>query len=218
MLAAIASVASVPLRVLAQPGGGARASEVGGRSLRAAAPDALTALPTRLYFEARLSEAAKKFEGKTPQLAALFVGPEGFKPVNDTFGHSSGDRVLEQVGERLKGITRAGVLAVHVGGEEFLVLATGITSPGAASQLASRVIETLSRPYEVDERDVGISCSIGIAMYPDGSSQSKLIARADAAMHAAKRAGGARHCFYSRDMDVDGMQNFGDEKPARRAA
>ncbi|CAN5244528.1 hypothetical protein BH11PSE9_BH11PSE9_39260 [soil metagenome] len=217
MLAATARGKNALLHVLAQPGSGARASEVGGRSLRAAAPDALTGLPTRLYFESKLSEAAKKCEGKTPQLAVLFIDLDGFKPVNDTFGHSSGDRVLEQVGERLKGIARTGVLAVRVGGDEFLLLATNITSPEAAAQLAARVIETLSRPYEVDDREVGISCSIGIAMYPDGSSQSKLIARADAAMYAAKRAGGARHCFYSRDMDVDGKQNFDMLRDLRQA-
>ncbi|CAN5890869.1 EAL domain-containing protein [soil metagenome] len=217
MLAALACVAAVLLRVLAQPGGGTRVSDAGGRSLRAAAPDALTGLPTRLYFEAKLSEAAKKCEGKSTKLAVLFVDLDGFKPVNDTFGHSSGDRVLEQVGERLKGIARTGVLAVRVGGDEFLLLTTGISSPDAASQLAARVIETLSRPYEVDDREVGISCSIGIAMYPDGSSPGKLIARADAAMYAAKRAGGARHCFYSRDMDVDGKQNFDLLRDLRQA-
>ncbi|CAN5285794.1 EAL domain-containing protein [soil metagenome] len=216
MLAALASVATVLWRVLVQPGG-ARAAEAGGRSLRAAAPDALTGLPTRLYFESKLAEAAKKCDGKSTKLAVLFVDLDGFKPVNDTFGHSSGDRVLEQVGERLKGIARTGVLAVRVGGDEFLLMATGIASPEAASQLAARVIETLSRPYEVDDREVGISCSIGIAMYPDGSSQSKLIARADAAMYAAKRAGGARHCFYSRDMDVDGKQNFDLLRDLRQA-
>jgi diguanylate cyclase len=187
------------------------------RPSRAAAVDNLTGLPTRLYFEGQLNQAAKKADAKSTRLAVLFIDLDGFKPVNDSFGHSSGDRVLEQVGQRLKVVARGAGVAARVGGDEFLLLAPGVGSPEAVAQIAQRLIESLSQPYQVDGREVGISCSVGIAMYPDGCHPNKLIARADAAMYAAKRAGGSRHSFYAPEMDADVQQNFDMLRDLRQA-
>jgi diguanylate cyclase (GGDEF)-like protein len=213
-IVALAGVAGALLLVLPQPGGEA---EVVARPLRSAAVDALTGLPTRLYFEERLAAAAKKCNAKRGRMAVFFVDLDGFKPVNDTYGHSCGDRVLEQVGMRLKAISRGADVAARVGGDEFLLLMTGITGPDAVTQVATRLIEALSRPYKIEDREVGISCSVGIALYPDGCSQRKLIARADVAMYAAKRAGGSRHCFYTPAMDSDAQQNFDLVRDLRQA-
>ncbi|HZT55812.1 MAG TPA: bifunctional diguanylate cyclase/phosphodiesterase, partial [Burkholderiaceae bacterium] len=174
--------------------------------------DALTGLPTRPYFERRLLRAAKKCDAR-PQtrLAVLFIDLDGFKPVNDTFGHSSGDRVLAQVGRRLKARARGAGAVARLGGDEFVLLAVGRGGEDSVARLAVRVIAALSQPYKVGGREVAISCSVGIAMYPDDAGAcdaGKLIARADAAMYAAKRAGGARHCFYVPTMDVDAQHNF----------
>jgi predicted signal transduction protein with EAL and GGDEF domain len=125
--------------------------------------------------------------------------------------------VLEQVGARLKAISRGADVAARVGGDEFLLLMTGIAGSDAVTQVATRLIEALSRPYKIEDREVGISCSVGIALYPDGCSQSKLIARADVAMYAAKRAGGSRHCFYTPAMDSDAQQNFDLVRDLRQA-
>jgi diguanylate cyclase len=187
------------------------------RPVRSAAVDNLTGLPTRLYFEGQLNAAAKKCDAKGTHLAVLFIDLDGFKPVNDTFGHSSGDRVLEQVGQRLKALSRGAVVAARVGGDEFLLMAVGIGSREAATQLAAKLIAALSQPYKVDEREVGIACSVGIAMYPEACHPSKLIARADAAMYAAKRSGGSRHCFYAPEMDADVQQNFDMLRDLRQA-
>jgi diguanylate cyclase (GGDEF)-like protein len=213
-IVALAGMAGALLAVLPQPGSEAEAV---ARPPRAAAVDALTGLPTRLYFEERLAVAAKKCNAKRGRMAVFFIDLDGFKPVNDTYGHSCGDRVLEQVGARLKAISRGADVAARVGGDEFLLLMAGIAGPEAVAQVATRLIEALSRPYKVEDREVGISCSVGIALYPDGCSQSKLIARADVAMYAAKRAGGSRHCFYTPAMDSDAQQNFDLVRDLRQA-
>ncbi len=188
-----------------------------GRPWRASAVDSLTGLPTRLYFEGRLHRAASTCNERSTRLAVLFIDLDGFKPVNDTFGHSSGDRVLEQVGRRLRALARGTGVAARIGGDEFLLLAVGPDSRDEVAQLAQRVIDALSRPYRVDGREVSISCSVGIALYPAKCQPDKLIARADAAMYAAKRTGGSRHCFYAPEMDADVQQNFDMLRDLRRA-
>ena len=215
MLVGLIGVAAVLCVVLGQ--GSAVELEAPARSARTSAVDHLTGLPTRLFFESKLSDAARKCRDGGARLAVFFIDLDGFKPVNDTFGHSSGDRVLEQVGARLKIVARGSGVAARVGGDEFVLLGSAAGSQAAAAQLAARVIEALSKPYRVDEREVMISCSVGIALYPEGCSSNKLIARADAAMYAAKRAGGSRHCFYSREMDADVQQNFDMLRDLREA-
>ena len=215
MLCVLLGVASVLRVVLGQSSAGEL--EAPTRSARASTVDNLTGLPTRLYFESRLNDAARKCRDGGARLAVFFIDLDGFKPVNDTFGHSSGDRVLEQVGVRLKALARGHGVAARVGGDEFVLLGTAAGTQAAAAQMAARVISALSQPYRVDEREVTISCSVGIALYPEGCSSNKLIARADAAMYAAKRAGGSRHCFYSREMDADVQQNFDMLRDLREA-
>jgi diguanylate cyclase len=178
------------------------------RPARAAALDPLTGLPTRLNFEGQLERAAKACDTKASRLAVLFIDLDGFKPVNDRFGHRSGDRVLEQVGQRLKALARNDGMAARIGGDEFLLLALDVASKDAVAQLATRLIKALSQPYRLDGRKVVIACSVGIALYPDKCQPNKLIGRADAAALSAKRAGGARHDFYAPEMDADVQQDF----------
>ncbi|MCW5662205.1 MAG: EAL domain-containing protein [Piscinibacter sp.] len=215
VLAALAGVAGVLLAVLRQPDQG-QAPELPVRQSRLAI-DGLTGLPTRLFFEERLAQAAKRCDAKRSKLAVLFVDLDGFKPVNDSFGHSCGDRVLEQVGARLKAFGRGGDVVARVGGDEFLLLLPGVSSTEVLAQAAQGLIESLSRPYKVEDREIGISCSVGIAVYPDGCDAAKLIARADVAMYAAKRAGGTRHAFYTAAMDSDAQQNFDMMRDLRQA-
>ncbi|MDE2297379.1 MAG: EAL domain-containing protein, partial [Burkholderiales bacterium] len=215
LVAGFIAIGAVLLAALRQAGNAGH--EHPARGSRLAAVDNLTGLPTRLYFEGQLRDAAKKCEARSTRLAVLFIDLDGFKPVNDTFGHSSGDRVLEQVGQRLKGCTRGPGVAARVGGDEFVLLVPGIGTPEAVAQLARRLIETLAKPYRVDGREVAISCSVGIALYPEQCHPNKLIARADAAMYAAKRAGGSRHCFYTAEMDADVQQNFDLLRDLRQA-
>ncbi|MEO8805967.1 MAG: EAL domain-containing protein [Burkholderiaceae bacterium] len=215
MLGGLIGLAAV-LRLVLGQGSGVE-PDMPARSARASAVDNLTGLPTRLFFESKLNDAARKCRHGGAPLAVYFIDLDGFKPVNDSFGHSSGDRVLEQVGARLKALARGHGVAARVGGDEFVLLGPASGLQAAAAQMAERVIEALSKPYSVDEREVTISCSVGIALYPEGCRSNKLIARADAAMYAAKRAGGSRHCFYSREMDADVQQNFDMLRDLREA-
>ena len=132
--------------------------------------DGLTQLPTRVYFEDQLAAAATKADANASRLAVLFIDLDGFKPVNDTFGHSSGDRVLEQVGQRLKALSRGKDVVARVGGDEFLMLLTATADAGGVAQVATRLIEGLAQPYAIDGREVVISCSIGIVLYPDSGA------------------------------------------------
>ncbi len=214
VLALVAALGAMLLAMLRQP---ADSQDMVARPVRAAATDLLTGLPTRQFFEERLTAAARRCDSKNTRLAVLFIDLDGFKPVNDTFGHACGDRVLEQVGVRLRSLTRGSDVAARVGGDEFLLLIPGISSTESVTRIAKALIEILSRPYKVEDREIGISCSVGIAIYPDGCRASKLIARADAAMYAAKRAGGTRHAFFAPEMDSDAKQNFDMVRDLRRA-
>ena len=100
--------------------------------------DSLTQLPTRVYFEDRLAAAATKADAGSTRLALLFIDLDGFKPVNDTYGHSIGDLVLEQVGQRLKAMSRGKDVVARVGGDEFLLLLTNVTTQEAIAHVADR--------------------------------------------------------------------------------
>lgn len=170
--------------------------------------DNLTQLPTRVYFESRLASVARACTAKNQRMAMFFIDLDGFKPVNDTFGHQYGDQVLVQVGKRLRQLSGRKGLAARVGGDEFLLLLSGAGDEAAIAQAAKRLIRVLSQPYSVEGREVVISCSVGIAVYPDNCSHTALITRADAAMYSAKRAGGSRHCFYTPELDDTARTNF----------
>jgi diguanylate cyclase (GGDEF)-like protein len=218
LLAALVATGAVLLEAIGAPA--SRDPEPSRRAAAAGAVplvDSLTQLPTRVYFEDRLAAAATKCDANASRLALLFIDLDGFKPVNDTYGHSIGDLVLEQVGQRLKAMSRGKDVVARVGGDEFLLLLTNVQTEETVAQVASRLIQGLSHPYAVEGREVMISCSVGIAMYPDGCSHAKLIARADAAMYASKRAGGSNHCFYSTAMDADAEAQFTLLRDLRKA-
>jgi diguanylate cyclase (GGDEF)-like protein len=170
--------------------------------------DSLTKLPTRVDFEDRIAAQVASADATGSRLALLFIDLDGFKPVNDTFGHSSGDLVLKQVGERLRSASRSNDAVTRIGGDEFVLMATGNPTPEVIGEVAKRLIDDISRPYDIGDREVVISCSIGIVLYPDSGSHTKLIARADAAMYEAKRSGGGCYCFYTSAMDENTREKF----------
>lgn len=179
--------------------------------------DALTGLPNRLVFEDKLVAAVVRSDQSQARLAVLFVDLDGFKPINDSFGHSSGDAVLRQVGDRLRRLARSADTMARVGGDEFLMLLEGDVDEQSAAQVASRMLGELSQPYSIGSREIVISCSIGIVFYPNGGAQTKLIARADAAMYAAKRSGGACYCFFEPSMEADAHEQLDLQRDLRLA-
>ena len=118
--------------------------------------------------EDRLAAAAfGKADASASRLALLFIDLDGFKPVNDTYGHSIGDIVLEQVGQRLKAMLVQGEdVVARVGGDEFLLLLSNVTTQEGIAHVADRLIQGLSQPYQAEGREVMISCLVGIAIYP----------------------------------------------------
>jgi diguanylate cyclase (GGDEF)-like protein len=179
--------------------------------------DPLTGLPNRLVFEDRLHNAVARCEREQTRLAVLFVDLDGFKPINDSFGHGAGDEVLREVGRRLSVLARQADTVARVGGDEFLLLLEGQLDEAAAAQVAQRTLLMLNQVYALSDREVHLSCSIGIVFYPDHGARQKLIAHADAAMYAAKRAGGSTYCFFEARMDAGSRDQVELQRDLRHA-
>ena len=179
--------------------------------------DPVTGLATRLWLEDQLAAAVMRAEARQRCLALLYIDLDGFKPVNDSFGYASGDALLREVGQRLQGMGRSSDTLARLGADEFLMLLDGDPDSASAALVAERVRHSLQRPYTVQGKEVHLSCSIGIAMYPAHGPRGKLIARADAAMLAAKHAGGNMHCFFEASMDHDAQGAIDLQRDLRRA-
>lgn len=163
------------------------------RMTRLAHQDALTNLPNRLSFLMRAEQTIALFQRRNSRLALMFIDLDGFKPINDVYGHEAGDQLLQQVAGRLAEGFRKADMVARYGGDEFVVLLTDIRDPDATAVLADKIIAKLAQPYRVNELEVVIGASIGVAFLPDDAEDmDALIAQADAAMYDAKRAG--RNC------------------------
>ena len=159
------------------------------RTLRAveeqATTDQLTGLANRRRFHDRWASALGDSVGPT---ALLYIDLDGFKPVNDTFGHEAGDAVLVGVAERIKGIMRAGDVVARLGGDEFAVILPW-TNDATADQVAQRIVESLAEPFDTPTRQVYIGASIGVISAVNGAEPDGELRRADTAMYAAKASG-----------------------------
>jgi diguanylate cyclase (GGDEF)-like protein len=195
------------------------------RSLRAANEelqdlafrDVLTGLANRLLFDDRAAHAAEVCKREGAGLAVLFVDLDGFKPINDSFGHEAGDEVLRQVARRLEAQARSTDTVARVGGDEFVLLLEGRPDAATAAQVAERIIEALSQPVQVGGRGLRLSGSVGIAMFPMDGPREMLMAHADSAMHAAKRAGGGSYAFFQPHMAADAREQVELQRDLRLA-
>jgi diguanylate cyclase (GGDEF)-like protein/PAS domain S-box-containing protein len=158
----------------------------------------LTGLPNRLLLMGRLEHALDQSRRSRSGVAVLFIDLDGFKDVNDTFGHAAGDRILISAARRLSEQLRRGDTAAHLGGDEFVVVVERIYRPTAAATVARKLAAALSAPLEEGGREVVLGASIGISLFPgDADAPEALIGLADQAMYRAKRAGGGRIAFWS---------------------
>ena len=179
--------------------------------------DALTGLGSRLWLEDRLAAAVLRAETQQRRLALLYIDLDGFKPVNDSFGYGSGDALLREAAHRLRRMGRSTDTIARMGADEFLMLLDGDPDSTAAALVADRVRAALQTPYLLDGKEVLLSCSIGIVLFPEHGPRAKLIARADAAMLAAKLAGGNMHCFFDARMDHDAEGAIALQRDLRHA-
>ncbi|MYW00443.1 EAL domain-containing protein [Streptomyces sp. SID3343] len=174
--------------------------------------DRLTDLPNRALFEDRIQHALAQRRGITPTVAVLFVDLDGFKAVNDNYGHTAGDELLVQAARRLERAVRIGDTVARFGGDEFAALLVGDPTPRAIREIAERLLSTLSSPYRIADGEVRVAASIGIAFSAPGIAPPDLMRHADAAMYRAKDGGKGRCEVYTPDMDAD------VERRAARAA
>lgn len=170
--------------------------EASQRLAHSASHDALTGLPNRALLHDRLNQAITKAGRDETGLALLFIDLDGFKPINDTYGHLLGDLLLQHVGERLRASIRESDTVARLGGDEFVVVSLNISQPHAAAAISQKIIDTVSAPYTLEGHRVSVGCSIGFALFPgDGTDGKTLLAKADQAMYRAKNAG--RGCYRS---------------------
>jgi diguanylate cyclase len=167
--------------------------------------DPLTDLPNRQMFEATLAQAVRKADAAQQRLALMFINIDGFKPINESFGHGGGDRVLREMAKRLRSLARPH-MAARLGSDEFLFLLPDDPNQDEIARQATQVLDALAQPCRIDGRETTLSCSVGIAVYPDNGAMSRLIAHADAAMRSAKGMGGASYCFFEARMTSSGAE------------
>jgi diguanylate cyclase (GGDEF)-like protein len=150
--------------------------------------DDLTALPNRRFFRERLQRALEKDGERSPELAVIYLDLDGFKAINDTHGHETGDRLLNLVAARITSAMRAEDLVSRLGGDEFACLVNGVCRCERLQEIGSTLFEAVSRPFTIGSLVLEVRPSIGIAMCPgDGITADVLLERADAAMYRAKR-------------------------------
>ena len=180
--------------------------------------DPLTQLPNRRALSAHLERALTR-AGSERRLALLFVDVDNFKSINDTLGHSFGDRVLQQIARRLHGAAAgsSGLLA-RLGGDEFTVLLEGISSSEQVEQHAAQLVATLQQPLTVDGRVLTTSASVGASLYPDHAADADgLLRAADVALFRAKELGRNRFALYSPALYDAAAQRFRLEQSLLRA-
>jgi diguanylate cyclase (GGDEF)-like protein/PAS domain S-box-containing protein len=157
--------------------------------------DVLTGLPNRVLFSDRLEQAIISAQRNHTNIALLFLDIDRFKQINDTLGHGVGDRLLQNVGQRLLGCVREQDTVSRQGGDEFIVVLSDAGSAGA-ELVAQKILQSILQPYVIEQHDLRITASIGIAIFPDHAQDSEsLIKYADVAMYQAKESG--RNCYLS---------------------
>ncbi|MCP5420093.1 MAG: EAL domain-containing protein, partial [Gammaproteobacteria bacterium] len=156
---------------------------------------------------------------RQPHLVALlYLDLDGFKHINDSFGHEVGDRVLALTAERLKSCVRAEDMLARLGGDEFAVLLEEVSEPWSAALVAEKIIEALRTPFPVDEQELVLGVSIGVSIFPtDGADASVLLRNADTAMYRAKARGGSVVHFYTPTLTEVVRQRVSIESDLRRA-
>ncbi|GAA1626358.1 putative bifunctional diguanylate cyclase/phosphodiesterase [Catellatospora bangladeshensis] len=170
--------------------------------------DALTHLANRTAFRQRLAEAAARARRDGTLAGVLYIDLDDFKLVNDTLGHEAGDRLLELVAQRLRGVLRAGDTAARLGGDEFAVLVESVSGPQLIEDVADRVVAALARPFELDGRLVSGRATVGVSVTSDGRTAADLLRQADVALYSAKAEAKGRWRRYRPDLDTSSVERI----------
>lgn len=180
--------------------------------------DRLTGLPNRAMFHDRLSHALTKAQRSNREIALLFVDVDRFKSINDSLGHHSGDRVLRSIAKRLMRCVRKSDTVARLGGDEFTVILDDLDGLDTVISICERILETIAEPLVLSENEVTLTCSIGIAHYPnDGTDADVLLQNADTAMYRVKKTGRNSYQFFTSDMHDQAMERLERESDLRKA-
>ncbi|MGA7350923.1 MAG: EAL domain-containing protein [Acidobacteriaceae bacterium] len=179
--------------------------------------DVLTGLPNRALLQERLTEALSDWH-RNRLTALLFLDLDRFKLINDSLGHSFGDLLLRQVADRLQAQLRKQDTVARVGGDEFLILLPGIDTIAEAESAAARLVGSLKGEFQIQGRQLSVSCSVGISIFPQhGRDEETLIKNADAAMYSAKENGCNTFCLFTEEMNTQVMERLIIETSLRGA-
>ena len=160
--------------------------------------DILTGLPNRVFFYNKLAHAVAYAKRDQSKLSLLFLDVDGFKEVNDVYGHNIGDMVLQGIADRLRLCVRESDIIARIGGDELTVVLSKIVSMNDAALVGRKIIEAISAPFEFEDVSCRVGVSVGIAMYPDdGKDTDTLLKKADIAMYHVKETGKNNFCFFS---------------------
>lgn len=180
--------------------------------------DSLTGLPNRTLFYDRLSQVTSRAARAHNTVAVLFLDLDRFKNINDTFGHNFGDLLLKSVAVRLKNCIREGDTVARLGGDEFIVILDAMAAPDHTYLIAEKILDALSKPFSLQEREIFITASIGIAVYPDdGENYETLVRNADIAMYRAKEEGKNNYQIYSPTLNAKISERLKLENGLRHA-
>ncbi len=180
--------------------------------------DTLTGLPNRFLALDRLSQMLTEAERNNEKTAVLFLDLDDFKKVNDSLGHEVGDKLLIESATRLKKIVRKEDTVGRLGGDEFIFLLRGLSDELSALSIAENLLRTFRNPFKIDGRELILTLSIGIAMFPEnGKDTSELLRNADAAMYKAKSLGRNTYSFFTKEMNVNMLRRLEIEEQMRGA-
>jgi diguanylate cyclase (GGDEF)-like protein/PAS domain S-box-containing protein len=180
--------------------------------------DVLTGLPNRLLFNDRLALAVAQAHRLEQRLGILFLDVDRFKIINDSLGHSLGDRLLQGVAQRLEAALREGDTVARLGGDEFILLLPGVARAEDAAKVAEKLLESLKLPFHLESRELFVTASIGISLYPDdGLDGETLVKNADVAMYRAKEQGRDNYQLYTHAMNERAVEHLALESSLRKA-
>lgn len=186
--------------------------------VRQAYHDALTNLANRRLFMDRLTQALTRVQWHKRIVSVLFLDLDHFKSINDALGHSVGDLLLQAVAGRLTTCVRQGDTVARLGGDEFAIALADVARTSDIPKVAQKIIDTLSRPYVLEGRELFITTSIGICIYPDDAQDAEtLVKNADVAMYRAKKHGRNNYQHYSPDMNAQAFERLAIETSLRHA-
>jgi len=180
--------------------------------------DPLTGLPNRRLLNELLNHSIRRAEREKHKIGILFVDLDRFKAVNDSLGHQVGDKLLYEASKRISQAMRESDVLARLGGDEFVVMMDMISQAEDIALVAQKIIQALQLEFIIEGKEIFISASIGISIFPkDGDNVDSLIKAADIAMYQVKNEGKNNHCFYSDELSKNALERFNMESQLRRA-